>query len=366
MKKKILIISNSTWNIFNYRINLINHLLKTSEVHIIAPDHEYKNNLINLGCKCFNFSFNPITKNLVANLFYIFKLYFMLKNINIRYDFSLTFTTKVNIIFPIILRLFSNKIIINITGLGRTFNTKSFTRTIVGVLYKLNFNLAEKIIFQTTYDMEFFRNNHNHYKFITVPGSGLNFTNNFFPTINTSRKIVFVGRLLKSKGIIDFLEIAKIMLDENNNLEFYIAGLYDKSDPDYIDYKVLENYLSNDKIVYLGFVSDIDNLLQTTDIAVLPSTYMEGIPFSLIQAAGNSNVLISYKWRGCKDIIINKKNGFLIDVDKDRLKNLKHAIEQIIKLDNKELDSMKLYSYNHAMENFSYQKVNEIYSKILK
>lgn len=357
----LLIISNSLWNILNYRNNLIDDLFKQGfNITVIAPK---SGQIDNFTDKRFNYININIYQNSL-NPFKNFKFIYNLSKILLRnkFDCVLTYTTKINLLTPILFKFFGLNIIINITGLGKLFEKNSFLKFLATILYKINFSISKSIVFQSYSDQNYFCNNKspiNTKKNFIVSGSGVKFKN---VQINESKnKFLFVGRLLKKKGIMEFLELSKYIKKKYSKITFTIVGSLENTD-DYINEAVLDEFIKKGYVNYLGFINNMEKIFLNHDCVILPSLYYEGIPYSLIQATSYGKIIITYNWRGCSEVVENNRNGYLIENDEDKLINLKKSVIKIIESNDDKIISMKNYSKVLCSNKFDKSLIN---SKII-
>ena len=357
----LLIISNSLWNILNYRNDLIDDLFKLGfNITVIAPKSVQIDYLTD---KRFNYIDINIYHNSL-NPYKNFKFIYNLSKIVQRnkFDCVITYTTKINLLTPILFKFFGLKTIINITGLGKLFEKNSFLKFVAIILYKINFSISKSIVFQSYSDQNYFFNNDspiNTKKNFIVSGSGVNIKN---VKINQSNnKFFFVGRLLKKKGIMEFLELSKYIKKKYNKITFTIVGSLENTD-DYINEAILNEYIKEGYVNYLGFIYNMEEIYLNHDCIILPSLYYEGIPYSLIQATSYGKIIITYNWRGCAEVVEDDKNGYLVENDKDKLINLKKSVIKIIEANDDKVISMKNYSKVLCSNKFDKYLVN---SKII-
>jgi len=129
---------------------------------------------------------------------------------------------------------------------------------------------------------------------------------------NGDKVVTFIGRLLKDKGIEEFLKAAEDISKSNDNVKFVIAGWMDESNPSCISMRKLEKYLSNGKIVYLGEISEVRELLYLTDVFVLP-TYREGFPRSVMEAMAMNVPVITTNVPGANEVVTHNYDGIVIE-----------------------------------------------------
>ena len=366
---KIVISVNSSWNLINFRRNLIKSLiLGGHEIIILSPFDSFAVELTKLGCKHIHFPMNNNGINPLFDLILFFR--YMIQFLNIKPNILLTFTIKPNIYASMASHFFKIHCINNVTGLGTIFINETWLTRIAKFLYKIAFKKSFCIFFQNIDDIKYFYNKklinvHNsdkHDKVQLLPGSGVDL-NYFYPRLNVNFNnnhtyslsiselhssknnktmiFLFIGRILKDKGIIEFVESSKIVKKIYPNIRFCILGFLDDKKATAIKRSVFEAWISEGYVEYLGETTDVRDAIAFSDCVVLPS-YREGTPRSLLEAAAMEKPLIATMVAGCKDVIDESLNGFLCNpLD---AKDLSSKIIKMINLDSIEINKMGKYS----------------------
>jgi len=313
---KVAIVLNTSWNIYNFRMGLINSMIKEGmEVYAIAPRDVYTPLLIDNNVK-----FEPITmdstgSNPVKDFALTVELYKIYKKI--KPDVVLHFTIKPNIYGSFAARMLKIPIINNVSGLGTIFLNKNFTTSIALLMYKLAFQFPSKIFFQNEFDRQVFvdlRLISNKVAEI-IPGSGINIEL-FRPSLSVcNEKFTFlvVSRLIIDKGIIEFVDAAKILKKKGYNVEFQILGAKDPEHRRGISEKTIKGWIDQELITYLGVTKDVRNFINKADCIVLPS-YREGTPRTLLEAASLAKPIVTTNVPGCNNVVEDGYNGFLCNM----------------------------------------------------
>ncbi|MGB4959693.1 MAG: glycosyltransferase family 4 protein, partial [Saprospiraceae bacterium] len=318
-KKTIALVANSTWNIYNFRLNLIDKFIAEGmEVVIIAPVDEYitykeKYPMVrHYGLRMLDRDgLNPIKDMLLV--FELVRRYRKVKP-----DIILHFTNKPNIYGAIASKLAGIKSIAVVTGLGYAFIHKGFVRMMMTWLYKLTASQHSKFIFENIEDRDLFAqlNIVSKNRSVSVKGCGVN-TTWFcpFPNGKVREKTVFtfIGRLLYDKGIREFVEAAKIIKSKRNDVDFWIVGELDAENPATVDKEDLIQWVENDIVLYHGFLKDVRPVISESDCIVLPS-YREAIPRSITEAMAMSKPVITSETAGCREAVDVGSNGYLVKI----------------------------------------------------
>ena len=369
---RILLTSNTSWYLYNFRFNFIEKLIDLGyEVHIISPFDIYVNKLLKLGIKHHDIKLTRFKKNIFKDLFFIFKLYSLYKKIkpNIIHNFTIKPVIYGSIaawFFPYI------KVINSIPGLGILFLNKnkfSFSNFFIKKLYKFSILNKYKAIFQNPDDMNFFINNNilNKEQCFLIKGSGVDLIR--FTKINRKKDEQFInfglmGRMLWSKGVKEFIDSSRIVFNKNNNTRFFILGSPDKNNPNAIPIDWLEKENNKKYIFWEPHKDNVVDFLNKIDVFVLPTYYPEGLPKSLLEAAAMKLPLIATNTPGCNKIIKDGTNGFLIDIKDsyqlaDKMYNL--SIDNSLRY-SMGLESRKIVEKEYDV-NIINKKTIEIYNK---
>jgi N,N'-diacetylbacillosaminyl-diphospho-undecaprenol alpha-1,3-N-acetylgalactosaminyltransferase len=244
-------------------------------------------------------------------------------------------------------------------------------RGIITLLYRVSLRFSNVVIFQNEDDMNMFIKVRviPESKAVLIKGSGID-TQIWTPIRIRSDKskirILMVSRIIKHKGVIEYIEAAKILKEKfNDKLEFILVGPVDKGNPSDLG-EITDKLRSSKYITYMGERSDILDIMRQSDIFVLPS-YREGLPKSGIEAAAVGLPIIATDVPGCKCLVDNGINGFLI---KPRdVKDLCSKIEKLII--NEDLrTSMGRNSRIKAIREFDISKVVsshiDLYNRLLQ
>ena len=319
---KILYVVNVDWFFVSHRLPLaIEAIKRKKKVILIGKNTGCFKDLEKVGIKCFDLNIersgiNPFKEIRILNT--LIKLY---KEINP--DLIHHITIKPSIYGSIALRKskLKAKVVNAITGLGYNFinnrlfslNKKVLTLLILYAFRNKNVNF----IFQNPDDLSFYDNlgliDNN---FTIIKGSGVDETifKNSNKKNNKKIKVVLVARMLKDKGVIEFINAANLLREKyEKKLEFILVGGIDNYNPAKISKKSLNNLCDKDYIIWLGHQTDIKKIYKNADIVCLPS-YREGLPKSIVEAMAMSCPIITTDAVGCRECVDDNINGFLVPV----------------------------------------------------
>ena len=373
IKKPVLVfITNVDWAFVSHRIPIALEAIKKGfEVHLISKRTDCGSYLKDQGIIFHNWDLNRSSLNPFLILSNIFQLYSLIKKIRPNILHAITIKP---ILMSGIIRFFLKPIptIYAVAGLGYAFNSKTIKTIIIKNLSILFFKLTFRsknthVIFQNNEDLNKILkiSNLKRENFTLIPGSGIDL-NYFKPNKFDFQKkpiVLFASRLLKSKGIFEFVRAAK----EIRNAEFQIAGKFDDGNDDCIKPEVIKKLSKDGYITYLGMRKDMVNLINSASIIVLPSFYGEGLPKILIEAAGCGKPIITTNHPGCRDAVKNRISGILIPPRNSN--ELIKAIRYLI--NNKNLmENMGKEARKFAEQRFDILDVIkthlDIYTKMLK
>ncbi len=281
-------------------------------------------------------------------------------------------TIKPIILLGIISRITRTPFVGAISGFGPVSNQTNW-------LYKLRFKvvlLVYKFIFSSKFAMAICQSKHDvqtllkyrvcsESKVSIIPGSGVDldkFNPNKFE--KGEQNILMASRMLLDKGIIEFCSAAKEFYSRGNkDIKFKLAGPIDALSPTSISEKELRSLCEDSQVEYLGNRSDMDILLASASIFVLPSYYPEGIPKVLLEASASGTPVITTDHPGCRDAVIDKKTGILVEPRNSEA--ITEAISYMLK-DTESLVKMRKASRKLAVDSFDEKKVVEAHYKIYR
>ncbi len=361
--RRILILTNNSGGLYHFRAELIQKLIDLGhEVYFALPEPEddgYVKLIMECGAKHI---LTPIKRRSI-NFLEEIKLIKTYKSIihNINPHLVLTYTIKPNIYGTYAAKKYRKPVIMNITGIGHSLYG-GIIKNITKKLYKYACGKADIVFFQNYSNSSFFISEGmvNQSKIKHIPGSGVN-TGTFQPVKkNTDDSIVrflYIGRIMKEKGIDEFLEAAKEITEVYDNVEFLLIGNFEEE-----QYKDIVMSIDNPKIQYFGYSRDIRNEIKDVDCIVNPS-YHEGMSNVLLEGAAMGKPLIASNIPGCKEIIEEGKNGFLFNVRS--ADSLKEKIVHFLELTPEERIQMGQYSRKKTQLEFDRNIVIDEYIKAI-
>ena len=276
-------------------------------VTIVAPRDEYTDKLTAMGLGYREISMDPKGLNPLADLKTLKEFRQIYRELSP--DAVLQYTIKPNIYGSIAAGRLKIPAVNNITGLGSVFDKSGPLQTMVRMLYRFALSRVYRVFFQNSDDKELFltRGLVGEKQIDLLPGSGVN--PDYFsprPRPDGPFKFLYVGRLLKAKGVEDFISAAEILKPEYPEVQFVLAGPYDAADPYMADKSILDKAIEQGIIEWMGATDEIREPLAEAGCVVLPSKYREGIPRSLLEAAAMGKLLIAADSIGTREPVTGR------------------------------------------------------------
>lgn len=354
--KKILILVNHDIVIYNFRRELVEKLLIDGhQVIISSPYGERIEELVDMGCEHADVTIDRHGTNPLKELMLL--QYYMRLMKDIQPDVVLTYTIKPNIYGGIAAKRLRIPCIANITGLGTAVERKGIMQHITIPLYKIAFSKIQKIFFQNTENMQFFIDNNIAVdKHELLPGSGVNlehFQVLDYPSEETT-EFVFISRIMKEKGIEQYIEAAKYIKKKYPNTIFHVCGFCEER------YESELNDLHNEGIlIYHGMLRDVREVLKKTHCTVHPSFYPEGLSNVLLESSACGRPIITTDRSGCREVVDVGVNGYL--VEQQNSQDLIKKIESFLSLDIKDKKLMGLAGRKKVKREFDREIVVSAY-----
>ena len=368
--KKILFVSNTAWSLYNVRLGLMNALKSQGfTISFCSPYDEYADRLKEKGFRYIKVDLDRKGLNPFKELTTIFSFYKIYKKE--KPDLILHFTIKPDIYGGIAAKLNGINFIDVITGLGFVFTRKGLLTKIVEFLYRISLRFSRKIIFLNEEDLNLFVNKKiaQKEKVKLILSEGVNI--DYFSPIFCSRikkegnKFVFLylGRILKDKGVEVLVNAYKKVKQVYPETELWLLGPIDVGNPSAISQDEIKEWEKDDLIKYLGTISDVRPFICKADCVVLPS-YREGVPRSLLEAASMEKPIITTDAVGCREVVDNGKNGFLVPI-KD-FESLTKVMIKMVKIDANKRQEMGKLGREKVMREFNEKEVIKKYLEVIK
>jgi len=316
-KPRVIISVNSTWNIFNFRRGLIAEIRRSGFEVVLAAHPD--NFVGSLKADGYRYHPLPIVSDGTSPIGDIGLLLGYMRVFRTeRPAVYLGYTIKPNIYGTLAARLCGVPVINNVAGLGTAFTRETWLTRLVTALYRLAFRGSHTVFFQNADDRTLFveRRIVDRAKTGVLPGSGIDLIG-FQPaplpseTKENGITLILIARLLWDKGVLEFVEAARIVRRSRPNVRFQLLGFLDAENRTAVDRKSVERWVAEGIIEYLGSTDDVRPFIAGADCVVLPSFYREGTPRTLLEGAAMGRPLIATDVTGCRDVVEDGVNGLL-------------------------------------------------------
>lgn len=315
--KRFLLISPKNRTVYNFRGDLISDIKSLGyEVIVVGPDYTDLERINQLGVDFVCVKMNKTGVNPFADLVYVFKLWRLIRKI--KPDVTFGYTIKPVIYGSIASKLAGVKNINSmITGAGYLFTSHTLKARVLKQftlgLYKIGLSMSDHVIFQNNDDKTEFIENRlvNVEKTSVVNGSGVNMEK-FSPSPFPQNIIFFMlGRLLYSKGVVEYLKAADFVKSQHPDVRFVLLGKLELSMQDGIKECDIQPYIDRGIIDLCGETNDVRSYYSQCSVFVLPS-WREGTPRSVLEAMSMCRPIITTDTQGCRETVIDNVNGFLV------------------------------------------------------
>jgi len=374
---KICYIENVDFGFFHFRPALVKDLIsKGHDVHLICPRGNNTETLVSWGIKHHHVDMAPNSMNVLKDSEYKAQVKDIL--LKILPDVVHTYSVKPNVYVPKLAKQVGLKrVICSVIGLGSlftwdTFLVRNLLRPQIIRMYRKSFKHADRVIFINHDDRNLFIEKKvvNPEKTELIISEGLDL--DYFSPESIDKEIVrkfeqelcidhrtpivlFASRMLWSKGVKELVEACSMLKDDGVKFRCIFAGRIDENNRDGVPKAYISNAVNEGVVEYVGVINDMRELLYLVDIVVLPS-YREGVPRILMEAAAMGKPLIATNVPGCREVVENGKNGFLVS-PKD-IESLGQAMDILISDETKRIQYGK-NSLVISKKKFDQRVINE-------
>jgi glycosyltransferase involved in cell wall biosynthesis len=314
---RVVILYNSSWYVFLLRRNLISSLRELGhQVTVIAPVDRYTDRVKQMGVSFIPIKIDGAGRSPIAEACSVASIGRALKAT--APQAVLSFTVKCNLYAGLCRRFIEFKHIANVSGLGELFDPSSKLRSAANLMYRLALKRTNHVFFQNEQDKDFLVKNGavSSLTAKVIPGSGVDldrFTQEQ-RVPSTARSFLMFGRLLPKKGFDLFVEAAREIKQRHGGaVNFWVMGAPDPSRSESAELLERVNRAHAEGVIrYLQSTDDPLPIIRESDAVVLPSTYNEGIPRSLLEALACGKPVITTDWKGCRETVEEGRNGYLV------------------------------------------------------
>jgi len=365
-RKIAVIAANSAWNIANFRAPLIRALRDADwEVVALAPEDGSRSAVEALGAQFVPISIDSSGTSVLRDVRLLADYLRVLREVRPRV--FLGFTVKPNIYGSLAARRLGIKVINNISGLGTAFIRPGPLNWLVSRLYRWALKRSARVFFQNRHDRDLFveRGLVRPEQAAIIPGSGIDL-DRFRPAADPAGapfRFLFVGRLLRDKGLVEYAEAARLLRPAWPHVDFAILGFTDSDNRTAVPMAEVRRWQDEKLMTYLGETSDVRPFIADSDCVVLPS-YREGLPRSLLEAAAMGKPMIASDVPGCNDVVVDGENGLLCEVRS--ASSLATCMETMLRLGAAERQAMGRKARSMGEQRFDQKLVTDAYLEMLK
>ncbi|WP_336920520.1 glycosyltransferase family 4 protein [Vibrio cholerae] len=365
---KLIMVANTAWSVFNFRHSLIKELLRCGvELYVIAPEDKFSAKLTEMGCQVLDLPMQAKGVNPLADLGLMLRLLRHYREI--KPDFIIHYTIKPNIYGSLAAKLSGIPSLAITTGLGYTFVNQNVVSQVAQQLYKFAFRYPKEVWFLNEDDRSVFLEHHliEPDKAVLLHGEGVNL-NHFVPSdkpqSDENIRFLLIARMLRDKGVCEFVEAARQIRQRYPNAIFQLLGDCSVLNPSVIGREEIALWEKEGIVEYLGTTDDVRPIIAQADCLVLPSYYREGIPRTLMEGAAMAKPIITTDNVGCRDVVLDGQTGYLCEVK--NAKALAQRCEQFLTLSDSEKQAMGKAGRSFMEAKFDEKLVIKQYFETLK
>lgn len=359
---KYLVLANNSGGLYRFRKELMEHLIEDGHiVYAVTPFDTSVDELKLLGINLIEAEMNRRGTNPLQELSLLNSYRRIIKKIHP--DMIITYTIKPGIYGGLLARKAKIPYAVNITGLGTTFQKEGLFRTAIVKLWRAALKSAQCVFFENEENAQVFGNLNivGKSKIHVLPGAGVNledFPFSEYPMSDEQIHFLFIGRVMKEKGIDELLTAMQQLYPKYPNIILDVVGWCEE------DYEAKLQELQDQGLVqFYGFQNDVKPFISKAHAFVLPS-YHEGMANTLLEAAAMGRPLITSNIHGCMEAVENGKTGFLCEVK--NVQALVNQMECFINLSHEEKMRMGELAHEYVATLFDKQNVVKLTSDILK
>jgi glycosyltransferase involved in cell wall biosynthesis len=359
-----VVAANAAWFITNFCGGLVRGLRQAGyePVVVAPPDPLVEESMRALGVRHYPVAIQRSGLNPLADLRLFFAYWRLLKRLRPTAWFS--YTIKPNIYGSLAAGLNGIPAFPNVTGLGTAFIRQGPLQQVVMRLYRAVFRRVPLVFFQNEEDRQLFVE-----RAIIKPGQArvapLGIDLDHFapaPLSDGPPTFLLIARLLRDKGVVEFMQAARSLRAELPNAQFQLLGPIDEGNRTAIARAELDDWVRDGVVEYLGTTDDVRPFIAAATAIVLPS-YREGLPRSLLEAAAMERPLIATDVPGCRELVEDGSNGYLCRVRDPA--SLAAAMKRLAELPDEDRLAMGQAARKQVQERFSEEFLIRSYLNVL-
>ena len=359
---RILILANKFSGLYSFRKEVVQTMLDAGhQVTISAPFDESMPFFKDMGCMVLDTTFNRRGMNPLKDMELLLRYWKLFRKM--KPDVVLSYTIKPNLYGGMACQLCGVPQLANVTGLGSAVENPGWLQRLTIFLYKVGLRKTHTVFFQNKANMEFCQQ-HGMVKgeMKLIPGSGVNLQYHAlqdYPTTDEPIRFIFISRLLREKGIEEYLTAAQEIKHKYPQTEFHILGYCEEDYQERIDKMQKEGI-----IIYHGRQADVRPYIGKAWCTVHPSFYPEGMSNVLLESCATGRPIITTDRPGCGEIVELGVNGFIVK-PRDGY-DVARKIEQFIALPYEKKREMGLAARRKVEKEFDRRIVVEAYLKVVE
>ncbi len=353
----ILVLTNNIGGLHSFRKEVMQALVDVGHrVTISAPFDKKTHFFKEMGCELIDTQFNRKGMNPLKDL----RLMLLYRKIIklVKPDVVLSYTIKPNLYGGMACLLCGVPQLANITGLGSAVENPGWLQWITILLYKIGLRKAHTVFFQNKANLEFCKQ-HKMVKgqMRLIPGSGVNLQHHAlqpYPAPEEPMRFIFISRLLREKGIEEYLMSAQVIKRKYPNIEFHILGRCEENYQNKID-----ELQEHGVVIYHGSQLDVRPYIGKAWCTVHPSFYPEGMSNVLLESCAAGRPIITTNRPGCGEIVEDGVNGFV--VNQRDANDVVEKIEKFLALSYEQKRKMGMAARRKVEREFDRQEVVQAY-----
>lgn len=361
----VLFCCNSVFGVVNFRSGIIRSLVQRGyRVVVVAPRDDHVEKLQSLGAEYVEWHLVARGTRLASEIGAIRRLRSTYRKV--RPDLAFHFTIKPVIYGALAARSLRIPFVSVLTGLGYAFINVNWISRAATALYRLTLRWSREVWFLNVDDCEALKSRGllTGVPIRMLPGEGID-TSVFHPTgrpTSTQPRFLLVARLLRDKGILEFVEAARLLRRRGTTAQFCLLGSVDADNPTAISRQEVDAWHAEGIVTYLGVAHDVRPYIAAADCIVLPS-YREGLPRSLLEASAMGKPVIATDVPGCKQAVIDGATGLLCR-PRDA-SHLAETMQRLLDMPQDERERMGCSGRNFVVEHFDEHLVVRHYFDVL-
>ena len=350
---KILILANNDVGLYKFRKELIQELIhRGNKIVVSVPDGELIPDIKNLGVKVILTDVDRRGINPLTDMKLLLKYFRM--EATLKPDLVITYTIKPNVYGGVVSRILRIPYAENITGLGTTFQTENLIKKLVCFLYKISCRRAKVVFFENEENKQIFLEHHliREEQACRLNGAGVNldeYPYTEYPDESEPIRFLFIGRVMKEKGVDELFEAARRIKKEYPKAVFDIVGPMEDEHESVVQ-KLEEEGIIN----YYGYQKDVRPFIAKCHCFVLPSWH-EGMANTNLESASSGRPIIASNIPGCMEAVMNNMSGFLCKTRNSD--DLYKVIKKFIELPYEERKAMGLTGRKYIEDVFDKKKI---------